>query len=121
VREERVYQFVNTTRSSVLATTARVADTSLTRLRGLLFTKEIQRGEGLFLTPCNSIHMFGMTYAIDAVFVDKNCRVVAALKAIRPWRMSPVYWRAAACLELPPGTINDTGTEPGDQLERVFG
>ncbi len=86
-------------------------------MRGLLGTTQIEQGEGLFLMPCNSIHMFGMKYAIDAVFVDRQGKVVGLVHNIKPGQCSSVFWGAKNCLELPPGTIGDTNTETGDQLE----
>lgn len=61
--------------------------------------------------------MFGMTYEIDCVFVDKAGVVVGLIEAIKPGKMSRLYSQADACLELPPGTISDTKTETGDLLE----
>jgi uncharacterized membrane protein (UPF0127 family) len=58
-----------------------------------------------------------MAFAIDALFVDKNNKVIAALRNIRPWRMSPVYWRGCYVVELPKGAIESTGTIIGDELE----
>jgi uncharacterized membrane protein (UPF0127 family) len=108
--------FVNATKSTTLACDGRLATGFFARLRGLLFTNELKKGDGLFLSPCNSIHMLGMLYAIDAVFVDKNNKVVALVKGIKPWRISAMYLNAESCLELPPGTIDDTGTAVGDQI-----
>ncbi|HEY9719561.1 MAG TPA: DUF192 domain-containing protein [Trichormus sp.] len=117
MEQRPLYTFVNRTKSATLATKGRLADTWFARMRGLLGTNKIEQGEGLFLMPCNSIHMFWMKYAIDAIFVDRHGKVVAVVSNIKPWQMSAVYWQAKNCLELPPGTICDTGTDVGDQLE----
>jgi uncharacterized membrane protein (UPF0127 family) len=117
VEQRPLYTFVNQTKSTTLATKGRLADNWYTRLRGLLGRNKIEQGEGLFLMPCNSIHMFWMRFAIDAIFVDQHGKVVGVVSNIKPWQVSPVYWRAKNCLELPPGTISDTGTAVGDQLE----
>ena len=109
-------QVFNTTRKQKIATSARVAKSILSRLCGLLLSPPLTAGEGLYLVPCNSIHMFGMRFAIDVIFVDRNGVVVGLVKEIRPWMMSKLYWRAHGCLELPPGTIDATGTASGDQL-----
>jgi len=108
--------FVNQTRGTTLATDARVADGYFGRLRGLLYSKQITAGEGLLLKPCNSIHMFGMTYAIDALFLDDDFKVVGIVGDIQPMQVSKLFKQATACLELPSGTISSTGTELGDQL-----
>lgn len=108
--------FKNQTRGTTLATDARVADSFASRLRGLLYSKQIVPGQGLLLKPCNSIHMIGMTYAIDAIFLDDDYKVVGLVDDIQPMQVSKMFKQATACLELPSGTISSTGTQVGDQL-----
>jgi uncharacterized membrane protein (UPF0127 family) len=110
-------RIVNVSSNNVLATRARLADSFVTRLAGLLFSPPLQPGEGLVLQPCNSIHMFGMKFALDAVFVDKQSRVVGVVESIAPGQISKYFPNANACFELPPGTIADTNTKVGDQVE----
>ena len=74
---------------AVLAERLRLAHTHWARLRGLLGTKRLDPGHGLWLRPCRQIHMFGMRYAVDAVFLDEHQRVVRALSELSPWRVSP--------------------------------
>ena len=94
-----------------------MADSFLLRLRGLLFRPPLAQGEGLYLDHCNCIHMFGMAYAIDAIFLDRQMRVVGLVDSIGPCQVSKVFKTAHACLELPAGTISDTATAVGDELE----
>jgi pSer/pThr/pTyr-binding forkhead associated (FHA) protein len=60
--------------------------------------------------------MFWMSYAIDAIFLDKNARVVGLVQEIKPWRASKVFLHATACVELPAGTIARSDTRIGDTL-----
>ena len=113
------YHFRNTTRGTSIADQAKIAESFFSRAKGLLGTTELPAGCGLFIVPCNSIHMFGMKYAIDAVFVDKKLQVVEILHGIEPGKMSRVYGKAHSCLELPAGRAKETQTEVGDQLEYV--
>lgn len=113
----RYRRFLNATRGIVLADRAFMADNFFLRLRGLLGRPQLKSGEGLFLDHCNCIHMFGMTYPIDAVFLTKELCVVGLVEAIEPGRVSPVYKSAHACLELPAGTISATGTAIGDTVQ----
>lgn len=105
----------------MLASDARVADSFLARLVGLLATKAdaFQKGKGLLISPCNQIHMFGMKYAIDVVFMDKSGVVVGLCKSIAPGAASRPFGKAHECLELPSGVISDTGTVEGDLIERA--
>jgi uncharacterized membrane protein (UPF0127 family) len=60
--------------------------------------------------------MFFMRYAIDAVFVSGDGRVVRVVESLRPWRI--VAWARGArdCLELPVGAVRASGTQVGDEL-----
>ena len=108
---------INVTRGTRLTECGRVADTFLTRLVGLLRHKKLDQGDGLWIMDCNSIHSIGMKFIFDAVFLDKNLRVVHLMAEMKPWRASPMIWAATSVLELPPGLIAQTATELGDQFE----
>jgi uncharacterized membrane protein (UPF0127 family) len=99
-----------------LADKVKIAASFFERLQGLLGTSCLLPGEGLFLTPCSGIHMLFMRYAIDALFLDEQNIVVGVAEQIAPWRVSKIYKQAHSCLELPAGTIAETGTKCGDQI-----
>ena len=101
---------------AVLATRLRVADTHWTRLRGLLGTADLPAGDGLWIRPCRQVHMFGMRYAIDVVFLDDARRVVGLTESLAPWRVSPMVKAATSVLELPPGTIARNGLREGQRI-----
>lgn len=111
-------RIVNQTRQRVLAESADVADDSRKRRTGLLKHTSLEPGQGLWIVPSEGVHSFGMKFTIDVLFLDKKRRV-------RKMRASMVPRRIALCLmahsvlELPEGTIADTGTQVGDQLEIV--
>jgi uncharacterized membrane protein (UPF0127 family) len=109
-------RFVNSSRKTVLADRAVCARSIFSRFKGLLGTRELPDGCGLLLDPCNGIHMFWMTYAIDAIFVDRDYKVVGLVSNIKPWQVSKVFRNARACLELPTGTIEKSSTQLGDVL-----
>ena len=79
---------------------ARVARSFAERAKGLIGTKDLPDGEGLLILKCNAIHTWFMSFPIDAVFLDKNDRVVKTVRGIRPWRLM-VWggWRAVKVLE----------------------
>jgi len=108
---------INVTRGVRLTERGRVADTLLTRLVGLLRDKTLESGDGLWIVPCNSIHSIGMKFVFDAVFLDKNLRVVHLVHEMKPWRISKIVFSAHSVLELPAGLISQTATEMGDQFE----
>ena len=99
-----------------LGTHVRVADRMASRLRGLLGYPEPQPGQGLLLRPCNGIHMFGMRYPLDVVFLARDGTVIRACESLAPGRAVPWGRRAHEALELPSGTIAATGTQVGDRI-----
>jgi uncharacterized membrane protein (UPF0127 family) len=109
--------FFNRTKNTMVAANTRVADSFFSRLQGLLGSSPLQPGAGLYLIPCNAIHMFFMTFAIDAIFLDKENTVVGLEENLQPWKLSASYKKARGCLELPPGTIASTNTKLGDKIE----
>jgi len=108
-------RIVNQTRNTTLATAAEVADTSAKRRVGLLKKEELFPGEGLWITPCESVHTFFMKFAIDLVYLDRKKRVRKVRHAVPPWRISGCL-AAHSVLELPAGAIAASRTQPGDQL-----
>jgi uncharacterized membrane protein (UPF0127 family) len=87
------------------------------RMKGLLGRSSLADGEGIWLNPCNSIHMFFMRFAIDAAFLDKERRIVRIYHGIKPWRVSAIVGGAKSVLELPAGTCQKLAVSVGDLLE----
>ena len=106
----------NLTRQTVLATSMEIADTGVSRNRGLLGRKALHPGEGLWILPCESVHTFWMQFPIDLVYLDRNKRIKKLRHAVPAWRVSACL-TAHSVLELPAGTIRATLTELGDTLE----
>lgn len=93
-----------------------VADTFWSRLRGLLGRRGLNDGEGLLIVPCKGVHMFGMRFPLDVLILDDDREVVATYSELSPWAMSGVHRDGRYALELPAGTIAETGTSEGDTL-----
>ncbi len=105
----------NLSRQRVICSRLRVAQTFFSRLIGLMMRREIPPGFGLLIPHCSSIHTCFLLTPIDVLFLDRNWKVVKALSHLPPWRVA--FARGAShVLELPPGTIAQTGTEEGDIL-----
>jgi len=92
-----------------------LADTSSKRRVGLLRHERLESGTGLWIVPCESVHTFFMKFPIDLVYVDRKKRVKKVRHAVPPWRLSACL-TAHSVLELPAGTVEKTGTRPGDEL-----
>lgn len=105
---------VNRTRGEQLGYSVGLANTWWLRTRGYLWRPPPRTGEGLLLTPCRAVHMFGMTFPLDVLHIDREGRVVAAYPRLRPWRRTAMERRAFHTLELPVGVLEESGTLPGD-------
>ena len=105
----------NQTRNAVLAESADMADTSAKRRTGLLKHERLNPGDGLWIVPCESVHTFFMKFPIDLVYLDKKKKVRKVRHRVPAWRLS-VCLSAHSILELPAGTLEQTGTQVGDEL-----
>ena len=109
-------RILNKTKNCIIASKAILADTFLTRAKGLLGRTLLSRDEALVITRCQSIHMFFMKFAIDAIFVDKTNRVAGLVESIKPNQLSPIFWKSIYVVELCEGTILGTHTSLGDEI-----
>jgi uncharacterized membrane protein (UPF0127 family) len=95
-----------------------IAETPLSRLKGLLGRSRLEPGEGLLIRPTWSVHTFFMRFPIDVVFVDRSLRILAVAPNLRPWRAA-ARRRAHAALELAAGESERRRIEPGMTLRMV--
>jgi uncharacterized membrane protein (UPF0127 family) len=96
-----------------------LAETSFARMRGLLGRSGLSSGEGMLLRPASSIHTAFMRFPIDAVFLDREDRVLKVAAELSPWRMAACKG-ARAVLELPAGEAQTRGLTPGVSLTQVW-
>jgi uncharacterized protein len=108
----------NQTRKVTVADSAQVADTSSTRRKGLLGRQTLEPGEGLWISPCESVHTCGMKFPIDLIYLDPSKKVRKTRASVVPWRFS-MCLLAHSVLEVPAGTIDRTQTKAGDQFELI--
>lgn len=73
---------------------------------------------GIWITPCETVHTFGLLYPVDVLFLDRQFRVCKIKQQLPPRRIS-VCWSAQSVLELPAGTIESTGTDIGDVIHFI--
>jgi len=99
-----------------LAARITVADSFFSRLKGLLGTSSLPRGEGLWLVPCKAVHTFGMRFPIDLLFLDCEHRVVSSIIWLVPNRITAFYRGAASVLELSAGSLDGISPVIGEQV-----
>ena len=109
-------RIMNRTRGTVLGTRVNLADSWWLRLRGFLFRPEPRVGEGILLTPCNAIHTWGMTFALDVIFLDAGGQVLEVIEGLPPGTTPDRVPGGRYVLEVPVGTIKATGTSVGDHF-----
>ncbi len=117
----KTIQLRNQTRDSIICPRCQLADNLWTRGKGLLGRKSLDENEGILLVPGNSIHMFGMKFAIDVIFLTKDDIVTDLIADIGPGRAHIAKDNAGkpyAALELAAGTIARVGVQVGDRLAR---
>ena len=115
-KSRNVYVY-NKTKETFLAFRVKVADGVLSRLVGLLGKRTLKPDTGAWIVPSNSIHTIGMLFTIDAVFIDKNFKVVGVREMLHPFSITRPNFRAESVIELPAHTIFKSRTEVGDQLQ----
>ena len=108
---------MNLSKGTCLGTNIEIADSPRRRMVGLLGTTHLDPGCGLLIFPTQAVHTFGMKYPIDILFLDGKRKVVGIRPSVRPYRLTPIFWRAQCVLELPSNAIQDSKTEMGDFLQ----
>lgn len=93
-----------------------LADRFIPRLKGLLGRGGLAEGEGMFLSPCSSIHCFGMKFPIDVIFLDRNYQVVGIRENMLPGSRASNS-KARHVLELKAGEVERHSLKIGEQLE----
>ena len=106
----------NTTRDSLIGDRVTVADTSLSRMFGLLGKSGLDTGEGLWIKPSSGVHSVFMRFAIDVIGLDKEMKVVKLWPDLAPYRVTSVSTKIRSVIELPAGQIVASGVQLGDRI-----
>jgi len=102
-------------RSTVLASALEPAFDSNTRNRGLLGRDGLADGHALIIAPSNSVHTFGMRFAIDLIYAARDGRVVKIRAGVPRSRVSFAFG-AFAVIEMAAGSAEEAGLSVGDTL-----
>jgi len=98
----------------VIAGRVRWATTPRERARGLLSGPPLGPGEALVIEPARQLHSFGMQYAIDVCFCDRDWRVFHPGTSFKPRRLPRWVRGARYGIETPAGAL--AGVERADQV-----
>lgn len=92
-----------------------ITETAWERMRGLLGRQPLTDNEALLIRPCSSVHMFGMRYPLDIVYIDVTGKVIKIVPSLRPMAMS-FCLGASSTLEMPAGSIAVHKIKVGDVI-----
>lgn len=102
--------------NTILLDDVHVAADHRSRARGLIGHATLSAGEGLVIEPCRWIHTWRMSFPIDALYLDRDWRVVATTHGIPPGRIDRPVFAARRVVEMQAGAIARLGLAPGDRL-----
>jgi uncharacterized membrane protein (UPF0127 family) len=106
----------NSRDGKVVASCVTKADTTASRVKGLLGREKMSPSEALWIIPCSNIHTFFMRFPIDVLFLDERLKVLRVIENLKPWRISPWVWKAQSVLEMGGGSLGGR-VGSGDVLE----
>ena len=116
----QLLQVINQTRDILVGDRVTVADTSLSRMIGLLGKSGLDSGEGLWIRPSSGVHTVGMRFPIDVIGLDQNLMVIKLWRDLRPYRLTAVSITLRSVVELPAGRIAECKVQLGDHLRFTF-
>lgn len=105
-------------KGEVIADKVRVADTFVTKFKGLMLKENLADGEGLLLKRCRIIHSCFMRVPIDVIYLSADNEILYS-ETVKPWRMGKSIKGVVNILELPEGYIEKI--ETGEVLELTKG
>ena len=112
----RIYCVYNQTRECFLSLSVTPADTTFSRLRGLIGRLKLKVDEGLWIVPSCGVHTVGVLFPLDLIYLNDNHQVIHLIEHFPRFRIAPLRTQASSVLELPTHTIYSSQTQPGDQL-----
>jgi uncharacterized membrane protein (UPF0127 family) len=113
---KKTYCVFNKARESFLSLNVTMANTHLSRLRGLLGKLRLKADEGVWVVPSRGIHTIGVLFAIDLIYLDAEHQVIHMAESFSSFGIAPFRSKSESVLELPTRTISSSQTQLGDQL-----
>jgi len=92
-----------------------IAKTFRERAVGLLGRRHLPPDQGLYFERCSSVHMFGMRFPVDVVFLDADGVIVKTVSVLRPWRIA-LCGGAEHAVELAAGMVGALRLRKGQCL-----
>lgn len=84
---------------NTISTQLQIATNPFTKMKGLLGRRMMGEEEALLFFQASSIHTFGMKFAIDIVFLNRQFEIVRIVEALPAGKMA--YCSSYVTIELP--------------------
>ncbi len=109
----------NANTGKVIAVSLRLADSTLSRTLGLMFSKPQQAALVLKFPEDEriSLHMAFVFYPIDVIFANSRREIVDIKEDFRPFETYVSKRKARYAIEAPAGTVRQTRTKIGHRIE----
>lgn len=104
-------------RKNTICQNTKIAKSFSSRLKGLLGLNSFTNFDGLLLINCRQIHSIGMKFIFDAIYLDKNYKILSKYSNIAKNKILPYNINAKYVLELPSGTIEKYALQIDEYLE----
>ena len=109
-------KLVSTTTNRTLIPNLHVADTTWSRMVGLLGRDGLAPDEALYIPRCASIHTFFMKFPIDVVFVNSAMEVTKTVASVGPGRLVFTNWATRHVIEFSEGFLAQNPIQIGEKL-----
>ncbi len=109
----------NATTGKLIALSSRLADSTLSRSLGLMFSKPQQAALVLKFQEDEkiSLHMAFVFYPIDVIFANSRREIVDIKEGFKPFDAYVSKRKAKYAIEVPAGTVRQTRTKVGHKIE----
>lgn len=109
----------NETTGTIISQNLKIADNYFSRLKGLMFTKELPDQDALQIIPCGQIHTFFMKYSLDVLYLDTDKNILSVDEELKPGKVGRHVKKAASVVELPAGKIKEKNIKAGEKIEFI--
>ena len=87
------------------------------RMVGLLGRDGLEKGTGMLIEQCGSIHTFFMKFDLDVIFLDSSDRVLKVCKSVTSGRTVLGGFGAKRVLEMEAGSASVNAVQVGSQIQ----
>lgn len=94
-----------------------LADSWFKKALGLLVGPALAGDECLMIAGCKSIHTLGMSYDIDAVFIDTRGSIIKIYRGLKPYRVTGFVPGAETVIEFKAGVAGSKQLARGQVLD----